>query len=55
MDDYNIFDHWDGDKETPKSKFEGLSNLLLGVSLSPSQRGRKKKTSVYQSKERQEV
>ena len=26
MDDYNIFDHWDGDKETPKSKFEGLSN-----------------------------
>ena len=26
MDDYNIFDHWDGDEEIPKSKFEGVSN-----------------------------
>ena len=26
MDDYNIFDYWDGDEKRPKSKFEGLSN-----------------------------
>ena len=26
MDDYNIFDHWDGNEKIPKSKFEGLSN-----------------------------
>ena len=26
MDDYNIFDHWDGKEKIPKSKFEGLSN-----------------------------
>ena len=58
MDDYNIFDHWDGDKETPKSKFEGLSNDEVIEILKQElleKRGRKKKTSVYQSKERQEV
>ena len=26
MNDYNIFDHWDGNEEIPKNKFEGLSN-----------------------------
>lgn len=26
MDDYNIFDHWDGNEKIHKSKFEGLSN-----------------------------
>ena len=26
MNDYNIFDDWDGNEETPKNKFEGLSN-----------------------------
>ena len=26
MNDYNIFDHQDGNEETPKNKFEGLSN-----------------------------
>ena len=26
MNDYNIFDDWDGNEEIPKNKFEGLSN-----------------------------
>ena len=26
MDDYNIFDYWDGNEEISKNKFEGLSN-----------------------------
>lgn len=26
MDNYNIFDHWDGNEKIHKSKFEGLSN-----------------------------
>ena len=26
MDDYNIFDHWDGNEKIPKNEFGGLSN-----------------------------
>lgn len=66
MDDYNIFDHWDGNEKIPKNKFEGLSNdevieILKQELLEKEEeekreeRGRKKKTSVYQSKERQGV
>jgi len=64
MDDYNIFDYWDGDEKRPKSKFEGLSNdevieilkqELLEKEEKEKREEERKKTSVYQSKERQGV